>query len=74
MKSKDAQKREQAIPLFERAALNAPDNKDVYLNLAMAWYPKDRSRAKWCAQKAMLSTRPTTRSEAKRLLGLIDAA
>lgn len=74
LKSKDAEKRQQAIPLFERAALNAPDNKDVYLNLAMAWYPQNRERAKWCAQKAMLSSRPTTRAEAKRLLGLIDAA
>lgn len=74
LKSKDATKRQQAIPLFERAALNAPDNKDVYLNLAVAWYPQNRERARWCAQKAMLSTRPSTRAEAKRLIALVDAA
>lgn len=73
VKSTDPEKRKQAIPLFEKAALNAPNDKDVYLNLAIAWHPHDRARAKWCAQKAMLSPRASTQKEAKRLIELIDA-
>lgn len=73
LKSRNPEKRKQAIPLLERAALNAPDELDVYLNLAIAWYPVDRQRAGWCAKKAMGSTRASTRREAKRLLDLATA-
>jgi Flp pilus assembly protein TadD len=74
LKTRDRQRRQKAIPLLERAALNAPQNKDVYLNLALAWYPRDAARARWCAQKALLSKRPATQRAARRLLTLLPPA
>ncbi|MCU0697141.1 MAG: tetratricopeptide repeat protein [Myxococcaceae bacterium] len=68
MRSRSAKRHTEAIRFLEKAALNQPANRDVYLNLALAWYPSNKERAHWCARQAMHSRSQATRAEARRLL------